>query len=131
MLVEISEDGFINMLLQQNGGALVEELDRELINGVGAIFDHGGDSTLTLKIKTNRIKEFDNVVNITHDVTVKHPKEQRPKKAMFITQGNGLTDQAQKQETMDLGTPVTSKPTALFAKSDDDRKPTLKPAGAA
>lgn len=103
MQVEISEDGFINLLLNQNSGALVEELDRELTKGIGAILDHGGDSKITLTIGVKRIAGLEAAVNILHDVKVAHPKEPRPKKAMFITNGNGVTDQPQKQERLALG----------------------------
>lgn len=112
MQVEISEDGFINMLMQQNGGAVIEELDRELIKGVGAIFDHGGNTNITLKITVKRIPNMDTAVSISHDVVAKHPKEERPAKAMFVTTGNGLADQVQEQQNLGLGqeqAPVTGR----------------------
>lgn len=113
MQVEISPDGFMNMLRNQNGGALVDELDRELIKGIEAILDHGGESSITVKFKIKRIRELDKAVNIEHDVVAKHPKEDRPKKAMFITTGNGLADQPQEQQAFDLGTPILDKPDSL------------------
>lgn len=103
MQVEISEDGFINMLMNQNGGAVIEELDREMIKGTGAIFDFGGTSEITLKIKQKRIANMETAVSIAHDVIAKHPKEDRPLKAMFVTTGNGLTDQHQEQKSLGLG----------------------------
>ena len=109
MEINISEDGFINMLQAQNGGALVDELDREMIKGVQAIFDHGGASEITVKIKLSRIPNMDTAVNIKHDVTAKHPKEDRPTKAMFISAGSGLTDDYQEQRGLPLGAPVDAK----------------------
>lgn len=101
--IEISEDGFINMLRGLNGGAVVDELDRELIKAVGAVLDHGGASQITVKISLKRLRDLESAVTITHDVIAKHPKEVRPAKAMFVTQGNGLVDQHQKQELLPLG----------------------------
>lgn len=107
--VTVSPDGFINLLMQQNGGALIDELDRELIKGVDAVLDHAGNSTITLKIGLTRLKDLDSAMTITHDVTTKHPKEKRPAKAMFITDGNGLSDQQQDQVSLDLGAPVKAE----------------------
>lgn len=103
MDIPISEDGFLNALRSMNGGALVEELDRELINAVQAIFDHGGKAEITVKLKLNRIANMETAVNITPDVIVKVPKEERPSKAMFVTAGSGLTDQYQDQKGLPLG----------------------------
>lgn len=115
MDIEVSEDGFINMLRAQNGGALIEELDRELITGIQAMFDHGGSSDITLKIKLSRVPNMATAVNIKHDVIAKHPQEERPTKAMFVTGGSGLTDQYQEQTNMELGEPI------------EPRKPNLAP----
>tara|TARA_R110000772_G_scaffold48089_4_gene109876 strand:- start:64537 stop:64911 length:375 start_codon:yes stop_codon:yes gene_type:complete len=109
MEIEVSEDGFINVIRCISGGALVEELDREMIKGVQAIFDHGGKSEITLKIKIDRVANLETAVNISHDVTAKHPKEARGKKAMFITKGSGLSDQYQEQGGLPLGTPTEAK----------------------
>ena len=106
MEVLISEDGFINMLRAQNGGALVDELDREMVKGIQAIFDNGGSTNITLKIKVSRIPGMETAVLIAHDVIAKHPQEPRQTKSMFITKGSGLADQPQEQTTMDLGQPV-------------------------
>ena len=101
--IEISEDGFLNLLRGLNKGAVVDELDRELIKGVGAILDHGGTSTITLKISVKRLKDLNSAVTISHDVAAKHPKEERPAKAMFVTHSNGLVDQQQDQGRLPLG----------------------------
>lgn len=103
MDVPISEDGFINVLRAMNGGALIEELDREMINAVQAIFDLGGKAEVTVKLKINRIANMEAAVNITPDLVVKIPKEERPSKAMFVTPGSGLTDQFQEQRGLPLG----------------------------
>jgi hypothetical protein len=113
MEIEVSEDGFINALRSINGGALVEELDRELIKGVQAIFDHGGSSEITLKFKVSRIPGMEKAVNIRHNVAAKHPQEERPAKAMFITAGSGLSDQYQEQQGLPLGTPTEAKRPSL------------------
>ena len=104
--VVISEDGFLNMLQSQNGGAVIDELDREMIDGINSVLDHGGTSEITLKLKFKKVHNMDGVMEITHDVIAKHPKEQRPSKAMFLTPGNGLSDQQQDQDSLDLGAPV-------------------------
>lgn len=101
--IEVSDDGFLNMLRCLNGGAVVEELDRELIKGISAILDHGGSSSITLKISVKRIKNMEAAVTIEHDVVAKHPKESRPAKAMFLTHGNGVVDQPQHQQPLGLG----------------------------
>lgn len=103
MDIPISEDGFINALRSINGGALVEELDREMIKAVQAIFDHGGKAEVTLKLKLARIANMDTAVTITPDVQTKVPKEERPSKAMFVTAGSGLSDQHQEQQGLPLG----------------------------
>ena len=118
--VNISPDGFINMLMNQNGGALVDELDREMIKGNQAIFDHGGASSITLKIKLKKIPNMDTAVDIAHDVEAKHPKEDRPHGAMFVTPGSGLTDQYQKQESLGLG--EESKPVVNRLGEGSDNK---------
>lgn len=100
--IEISEDGFLNLLRSQNGGALVEELDRELIKGVGAVLDLGGTSSITVKISLKRIPNMESAMTILHDVKVNHPKEDRPAKAMFVTLGNGLADQPAEQGRLNL-----------------------------
>lgn len=109
MEIEISEDGFINAVRSINGGALVEELDREMIKGVQAIFDHGGSSEITLKLKLSRIPNMETAVKIAHDVKANHPREDRPIKAMFVTKGSGLADQPQEQTGLDLGAPTESR----------------------
>jgi hypothetical protein len=106
MEVEISEDGFINLLQKQNGGALIDELDREMIKGTQAIFDHGGTSEIILTIKLKKIPNMNAAVDIGHGVKLKFPKEARPHSAMFVTAGNGLADQFQDQKSLDLGRPV-------------------------
>lgn len=103
MQIEISEDGFLNMLRGLNGGAVVDELDRELTKGISAILDHGGTTSITLKINVKRLRDLQGAVTITHDVVAKHPKEDRPAKAMFVTDGNGLVDQQQEQVPLALG----------------------------
>jgi hypothetical protein len=106
MEVSISEDGFLNMLQSQNGGALVDELDREMVKGIQAIFDHGGTAELTIKLKFSRLREMETALSVKHDVVAKHPKEERPSRVMFITKGSGLSDDYQEQEKLDLGEPV-------------------------
>jgi len=103
MQVEISEDGFINLMRNQLGGALIDELDRELIKANQAVLDHGGKATITLKFSVARIKHLDAAMDIGHDVSVSLPKEERPHSAMFLTKGNGLSAQHQKQESLPLG----------------------------
>ncbi len=102
----ISEDGFLNMLANQNGGAIIEELDRELIKGIAGIQDFGGESTITLKIKINPIKNLEKCMNITPTVSAKHPQEPPVSKAMFVSQGNGLVDQYQQQEELPMERPI-------------------------
>lgn len=111
--IEVSEDGFINLLRCQNGGALVDELDRELIKGVGAVLDNGGTSKITLQISIKRIRELDAAMTISHEVKVSHPKEDRPTRAMFVTAGNGLADQQPEQGKLSLPEQSTKKPTQL------------------
>lgn len=111
--IAISEDGFINALRSLNGGSVVEELDRELAKGIGAIFDHGGASTITVKISVKRIRNMESAVSIDHDVMAKHPKEERPTKAMFVNLTNGLTDQPQQQTSMNLGDAVDQRKSTL------------------
>lgn len=101
--IDISEDGFLNMLRGLNGGAVVEELDRELAKGVQAVMDHGGNSAISLKISVKRIRNLTAAVTIEHDVVAKHPKEERPAKAMFVVDGCGLVDQNQEQQSLGLG----------------------------
>lgn len=112
-IIEVSEDGFLNLLRCQNGGALVDELDRELIKGVGAVLDNGGTSKITLQISIKRIRELDRAMTILHEVKVSHPKEDRPSRAMFITAGNGLADQPAEQISLGLPEASTQKPTRL------------------
>jgi hypothetical protein len=113
MEIEISEDGFINALRSQNGGALIEELDRELAKAVQAIFDHKGGAEITLKLKIERLPRMENALEITPAVAVKLPKEERPSKVMWVTAGSGLTDQYQEQQSMDLGSPVQPQKATL------------------
>lgn len=106
MEVKISPDGFLNLLLNQNGGALVDELDRELIRATEAVLDHNGKATITLSISVQRIKNLESAMDVGHDVKVKLPEADRPHTAMFITAGNGLSADHQKQESLPLGAPV-------------------------
>lgn len=118
MQIEVSEDGFINMLHAQNGGALVGELNRELIKANEAVLDNGGKATITLKITVQRIKHLEAAMDIGHDVTVVLPKEDRPHSAMFLTPGNGLSVQHQKQESLPLGeskAPVSGRLSSVTA----------------
>lgn len=100
--VSISPDGFLNMLMNQNGGAVVDELDRELVKGIGAILDYGGTADITLKVKLTKVKNMNGVIDIVPDVITKFPKEPREHTAMFLTPGNGVSAQQQKQEALDL-----------------------------
>jgi hypothetical protein len=126
MQIEISEDGFINAVRALNGGAVIEELDREIIKAVQAIFDHGGSSEISLKLKISRIAGLEKAVRVGHDVSAKHPKEKRPEKAMFVSRGSGLTDQNQEQDPLPLGDevqprrPILEAVTRIAAKGDGD-----------
>lgn len=101
--IAVSDDGFLMMLRGLNKGAVVDELDRELMTGIQAILANGGSSKITLTIDVKRIKNLESAVTISHDVKAVHPREERPAKAMFITSGNGLTDQQQDQGALPLG----------------------------
>lgn len=124
MEIEVSEDGFVNAIMAINGGALIDELDREMIKSVQAIFDNGGKADITLKLSLSRIANMESAVNIKHDVTVKLPKEERPNKAMFVTHGSGLTDQYQQQDKLPLGeeTPRRGPTLASIDKSTGEIK---------
>ncbi len=100
--ITVSPDGFLNMISKLNGGALTDELNRELSKGVGALLDHGGKSEITLKIKLSKTMGIDAGLTIGHDVTAKHPKEVRPSKVMFITSDNGVLDHPQEQGSLGL-----------------------------
>ena len=117
MDIPISDDGFINALRLINGGTLVDELDRELIKAVSAIFDHGGKAEITLKLKLARIGNMDTAVNVTPDMIVKIPKAEQPSKALFVTPGHGLSDQYQEQQGLPLG-PETDRPRAKLVTID-------------
>ena len=106
MKVEISEDGFINMLMNQNGGAVVDELNRELSKSICAVLDHGGNASITLNIKLSKIKNMNAAMLVEHDISVKNPKEERIKQAMFLSSGNGLLVQPQEQEKFDFNKPT-------------------------
>jgi hypothetical protein len=108
MKVEISEDGFINMLMNQNGGAVVDELNRELSKSICAILDHGGGAEITLKIKLSKLKSMNAAMRVEHDVIVKNPKEERIDQAMFLSSTNGLLIQPQEQEKFDFNKPVSA-----------------------
>ncbi|MDP2141326.1 MAG: hypothetical protein Q8L20_10995 [Gammaproteobacteria bacterium] len=127
--VDISDDGFLNLLRCQNGGALIEELDRELIKGVGAVLDHGGASKITLQISLKRIRDLDSAMTIHHDVKVSHPKEPRPAKAMFVTQGNGLADQKADQMRLSLSESATQRASVLSAETSSGKVSRLPSAG--
>lgn len=117
MQVEISEDGFIATIRSLEGGALIEELDRAVMKCVQAIKDRGGASSLTLRVHIKRIPGMATAVAVSADeVAVKVPKEERLSKVLFTTNGCGLTDQNQEQESLDLGAPIHSP-----------QKPELKP----
>lgn len=100
--ITVSPDGFINMLNSQNGGAVVDELNRELLKGVGAVLDHGGKSSITLKINLSKSIGVERGITIDHDVTTKHPKEVRPAKTMFVSSANGLLDAPETQGSFEL-----------------------------
>ena len=100
--ITISPDGFLHMLINQNGGALIEELDREMAKGIGAVLDHGGMASVGLSIKFARIVGMDKGMTIKHDVKTNFPKEPRLDSAMFVSDGNGLLIQPQEQATMVL-----------------------------
>ena len=104
--LDISPDGFLNMLASQNGGGVVQELNREMSKGLQNILDFGGSSTITLKIKISKVKNLDAAMEITPSVTAVHPREKPVSRAMFLTSGNGLSDQQQDQVSMVLDTPV-------------------------
>jgi len=127
MQIKISEDGFLNLLTQQNGGSLIEELDRELMKGIGAILDLGGSADISLKIKIARVPNMETAVSITHDVIAKHPKEPRPAKAMFVTIGNGLSVQHQEQQSLGLGEAQTAVKGRLSDASTDSKVSQLNP----
>lgn len=117
MDIPISDDGFVNALRLINGGALVDDLDRDLIKAVSAILDHGGKAEITLKLKLARIANMDTAVNVTPDVVVKLPKGEQASKALFVTHGHGLSDQYQEQQGLPLG-PETDRPRAKLATID-------------
>ena len=109
MQIEISDDGFLATVHTLEGGSLVDELDRSLIECVQAIHDRGGKAELTLKIKVARIPKMATAVSVVADVTTKVPKEDRAGSVLFVTNGSGLTFQHQKQESFDLGAPIAER----------------------
>lgn len=98
----VSPDGFVNMLVSLDQGIAVEELDRELTKGIGAIRDFDGVSTITLKVAIKRMANMDTAYVIGHDIVVKHPKEPRRLTSMFEVGGNGLVADFQEQQSLEL-----------------------------
>ncbi len=113
MELEISKDGFIAALRTLEGGALIEELDRGLIECVQAIQERGGKAEIKLSIMVGRIPGTATAVSVSSDVVTKVPKEDRSSKVLFVTPGYGLTHQHQEQEEFDLGLPLVQKTAPL------------------
>ena len=107
-----SPDGFINMLMNLNGGAVIDELDRAIIDGLQSIHDNGGKAEINLCIKLGKTQGLDKTMTIEDVVKTKFPKEKRPKSLMFVTNGNGLVTQIQEQQKLELN-PAEQKPAAL------------------
>jgi hypothetical protein len=95
-------DGFVNMLLNLNGGAVIEELDRAVIDGLQAIHDNGGKSEITLKVKLSNTVGLDKTITVENDVKTNFPQEKRPNSLMFVTHGLGLVTQHQEQQQLPL-----------------------------
>lgn len=106
---EFSPDGFINMLMSLNGGAVVQELDRAIIDGLQSIHDNGGKAEINLCIKLGQTQGLDKTITIEDAVKTKFPKEKRAKSLMFVTHGNGLVTQVQEQQQLALS-PAEKKP---------------------
>lgn len=110
-----SPDGFINAVLNLNGGAVVDELDRAMIDGLQAIHDNGGKAEITLKISLKHTQGLEKTITIENDVKTNFPQEKRPASLMFVTKGLGLVTQKQEQQTLPLA-------------ETDHRRPDLRPA---
>jgi hypothetical protein len=109
---EFSPDGFINMLTSLNGGAVVQELDRAIIDGLQSIHDNGGKAEINLCIKMGQTQGLEKTITIEDSVKTKFPKEKRAKSLMFVTHGNGLVTQVQEQQKLELS-PAEQKPASL------------------
>lgn len=112
MQIEVAEDGFVAMLVAH--GAL-DELDRELIKCNSAIFDLGGKAEITIKTKIARVPKLETAVDTMIDVKSKYPEHKRPNRTMFVTPGNGVTDQFQEQKPLGLGNAVQQSSTLTKA----------------
>jgi hypothetical protein len=102
MQIEISEDGFLNMLNTLNKGDIVAQLDDALMDAVQGLKDHGGKAEITLNIKISPIKSFATAVTITPDIKLKIPHGKQPENAMFINSSLGLVAQPQEQLSLEM-----------------------------
>jgi hypothetical protein len=109
--VEIAPDGFINMLMNLNGGAVLDELDRAIIEGMQAIHDNGGKAEINFNVKLGYTQGLEHTVTIEDAVKTKFPKEKRPKSLMFETNGCGLVTQHQEQSLLELSQTEPAKQT--------------------
>lgn len=108
-------DGILNLINGLLGGIVKEELDTELAKGVGGVLELGGKSEITLKLKVGRVAGSSQNVVIDYDVIAKHPKEDRQSKIMFVSTGNGVLENPEKQESLGLGEEI-----------DNDGRPALQ-----
>ena len=105
-----SPDGFINALLNLNGGAVVQELDSAMINGLQAIHDNGGKAEIVLKISLKHTQGLEKTITIENDVKTNFPQEKRPASLMFVTHGLGLVTQRQDQQLLPLTQTEQNRP---------------------
>lgn len=94
MEISVKEKGYINTLMEINGGGLVEELDLAMSKSVSSLLDHGGTAEVALKITMHKIDDDDSSVQIKTEVELesKIPEFWKIKQTMFITPKLGLSE---------------------------------------
>ena len=95
--IEITEGDFVNYIANTRKGVLLTEINQEIKKAVAAVKRFNGTATLNLKISIKKLPEYENVLAVMDDLTVKVPKADRGSQLMFPTEANGISFSQQEQ----------------------------------
>lgn len=87
---KVAENGFINLIQEQRGGLLEEELDAEIKRMVQLLRVRGGVGKISLTFTIKEVVEYDGCASVLDDIKVTHPKSKKKAELRFYDKDGGL-----------------------------------------
>lgn len=115
-----ADNGFINMIQEQRGGLLEEELDAEVKKIVQLLRVRGGTGKVSLTFTIKELAEYEGCVTVLDDIKVTHPKKKEKAELRFMDKDGGLvSDKPEQEQLFPTGEKTDHKPGGLSKTTDN------------